>query len=93
MRDTTAKIPQELQSDLLSWAKEVEYTAYSDITAMDSYLMDSTTPGALSLCSSAFTSKWSNSRGNAFPFDDRQYYYPIMNFLSQKILYQANGMK
>ena len=44
--------------------------------------IDGTTPGAISLCGSAFQEKWASVRSSAFPFDDRQVSVPEMVAIS-----------
>lgn len=75
--------------EILIWARAVQHTAYADATSINDLMVDSYVPGAISLCSIALKNKWANDRKNAFPVDDRQYYYPITGFLTQKVNYQA----
>lgn len=46
------------------------------------------------MCNIAFQARWANrvETDRTFPFDDRQYYETITNFLAQKTTYQANGI-
>jgi len=89
----TSPLDRDVYAEALAWARDVRDTTYADLDSIHGYMVDSTTPGALTLCSTAFYSKWANNRGSAFPFDDRQYFFPITNFLIQKTLYQVNGMQ
>ena len=93
LQEPTTPAQRHLYDEALAWAEDVHQTVHSDLDSIHTYMVDSTTPGALSLCSTAFTSKWANNRGSAFPFDDRQLFYPITSFILQKILYQVNGMR
>lgn len=44
----------------IKWAGEVRDTVYADLDSIHEALIDSSTPGALSLCSSAFQVRPSN---------------------------------
>lgn len=93
LEEPTTPADRRLYDEAVAWARDVRDTVYSDLDSIHNYMVDTTVPGALSLCSTAFYSKWANNRGSAFPFDDRQLFYPITSFLLQKTLYQVNGMQ
>lgn len=66
-------LDRDVYDEALAWARDVRDTTYADLDSIHAYMVDSTTPGALTLCSTAFYSKWANNRASAYPFDDRQY--------------------
>ena len=93
VENPTTALDQATYSQVLKWAEDVRDTVYADLDSIHAYMVGTTTPGALTLCSTAFKAKWATNRANAFPFDDRQYFYPITNFLVQKTFYQVNGIQ
>lgn len=64
LADPTTMLDRRIYEEALSWAREVYETAYSDLDSIHGYMVDTTTPGALRLCSTAFYSKWTNARGS-----------------------------
>ena len=86
-------VNQNLYDELLAWAADVRDNVFSDLQSIHAYMTDSTIPGAITLCSTAFKSKWASNRAEAFPVDDRQYYYPITTYLSEKMTFQSQGVK
>ena len=86
-------VNQNLYDELLAWAADVRDNVFSDLESINRYMLDSTIPGAISLCATAFKSKWASNRAEAFPMDDRQYYYPITTYLSEKLTFQSQAVK
>jgi hypothetical protein len=64
LADPTTASDRSIYDEALAWAREVFDTAYSDLDSIHGYMVDSTVPGALTLCSKAFYSKWANARGS-----------------------------
>lgn len=80
--------------DAIKWATAVKDTIPSDLDSIHYYLMGGNLPGCITLCNQAFFKNWGNENAkNAYPFDDRQVFYPITAFLAQKLVYQVNGVR
>ena len=92
--DPRTPIDRKLYDDMIAWATDIAETSFADLDSIHQYMIDSvSTPGAITLCATAFKNKWASNKANAFPLDDRQIYAAVTNFLVQKITYQAQGVK
>ena len=87
-------VEPSVQDALTAWATKVRtaVNVYAALNNIHRNLMGSGgVRGAVGACGQAFYTAWRVAK--SIPLDDRAYYNPIITYLSDKIIYQAQGVR